>query len=162
MSHLSKFGPEAKRLGVIAALVCVMGVWTAALAQDVPSGSPLTPPPTTTEEPKRAEPAKPGDVTPVPSTTFEPTALGPRSVEGGPNIEQRAREQDNLLGRNLLLREPPKPGEFEKYVRTVADRPIPRYGQDLLLPASRDFAVPATAQHVLNLLIFLHTTLKED
>lgn len=38
-----------------------------------------------------------------------------------------------------------KPGEFEKYVEQVLGRPLPRFGSDLLLPESRDFAAPSTA-----------------
>ncbi len=38
-----------------------------------------------------------------------------------------------------------KPGEFERYVERVLGRKLPRFGSNLLLPAQRDFATPATA-----------------
>jgi protein involved in polysaccharide export with SLBB domain len=77
-------------------------------------------------------------------SVFEPVALGPNSV-ASEALEARERRQDNLLGRNITLRPPPAPGEFEEYVAEVTGRPIKRFGQDLLLASSRDFAAPATA-----------------
>ena len=52
------------------------------------------------------------------------------------------RESD---GRDLSLKTPPKPNEFERYVERVLGRKLPRFGTNLLLPAERDFATPATA-----------------
>ncbi len=46
---------------------------------------------------------------------------------------------------SLLKRQPPAPGEFEKYVSTLLGRKLPRFGENLILPALRDFATPATA-----------------
>jgi protein involved in polysaccharide export with SLBB domain len=43
------------------------------------------------------------------------------------------------------LKLPPKPNEFERYVERVLGRKLPRFGSELLLPAERDFATPATA-----------------
>lgn len=85
------------------------------------------------------------ELNPVASAVFQPTALGPSSGAVELPIEERARSQDNFLGRNLQLRALPKPGEFETYVNLVADHPVPRYGAELLLPSSRDFAAQATA-----------------
>jgi len=42
-------------------------------------------------------------------------------------------------------RPPAQPSEFEKYVRDATGRQIKRYGADLLVPATRDFSVPATS-----------------
>ena len=39
---------------------------------------------------------------------------------------------------------PAPPGEFERYVERQLGRRLPRYGASLLVPATRDFAVPAT------------------
>ena len=47
--------------------------------------------------------------------------------------------------RDLSLKTPPKPNEFERYVERVLGRKLPRFGTNLLLPAERDFATPATA-----------------
>lgn len=85
------------------------------------------------------------ELNPIASEVFQPTALGPSSGAAELPIEERARNQGNVLGRNLQLRALPKPGEFETYVNQVADHPVPRYGAELLLPSSRDFAAPATA-----------------
>ncbi len=131
--------------GACAAILCLIAQ-PAVHAQSVPSGSPLDPP--SAERGNNASSSSAsstGDVNPVPSTVFQPTALGPASGERQPGIEERARDQDNVLSRNLQLRPPPKPGEFESYVNQVADHPVPRYGAELLLPSSRDFAAPATA-----------------
>ena len=37
------------------------------------------------------------------------------------------------------------PGEFEKYVKDATGEDVKRFGADLLVPAARDFSVPATA-----------------
>lgn len=39
---------------------------------------------------------------------------------------------------------PPPPNEFESFTSIVAGKPLRRFGAELLLPASRDFIVPAT------------------
>lgn len=46
---------------------------------------------------------------------------------------------------DTVLKAPPKPNEFEKYVERVVGRKLPRFGTNLLLPSTRDFATPATA-----------------
>lgn len=43
------------------------------------------------------------------------------------------------------IKRPPAPGEFEKYIERLIGRKLPLYGTKLVLPALRDFAVPATA-----------------
>ncbi len=123
----------------------IIGIDTAS-AQSIPSGSPVqVPTGASDEETKSGESTNSSDINPVTTNVFQPTALGPESGDKQPPIEERSRLQDNALSRKLLLRDPPKPGEFETYVNAVADHSVPRYGADLLLPASRDFAVPATA-----------------
>ena len=46
---------------------------------------------------------------------------------------------------STLTRALPKPGEFELYTARLLGRKLPRFGEDLVLPALRDFAAPATA-----------------
>lgn len=46
---------------------------------------------------------------------------------------------------NPRLKPPAAPNEFERYVATVLGRKLPRFGADLLLPDSRDYALPATS-----------------
>ena len=43
------------------------------------------------------------------------------------------------------LKTPPPPSEFEQFVASAVGKTLPRFGADLLLPSSRDYAVPATA-----------------
>lgn len=73
------------------------------------------------------------------STLFDPLRL-----ESDDARRDRQRDDSDLLGRNIRLRPPPKPNEFETYVKDVTGREIRRFGQELLLEASRDFAMPAT------------------
>ena len=51
----------------------------------------------------------------------------------------------SLLDRSRGLAAPATPNEFEKYVERAIGRPLKRYGSDLLLPESRDFARAADA-----------------
>lgn len=74
------------------------------------------------------------------SSLFDPLRL-----ESDDDREDREREDSDLLGRNIRLRPPPLPNEFETYVEDVTGRKVRRFGQDLLLDASRDFAAPATS-----------------
>ena len=59
--------------------------------------------------------------------------------------EQLIEARRDAQGRDMFLKAPPKPSEFEKYVERVIGRKLPRFGSNLLLPAQRDFATPATA-----------------
>ncbi|WP_088310703.1 SLBB domain-containing protein [Novosphingobium sp. B 225] len=146
MSTYKLFGRAA--LSLCGACLLATGIIAnnAAFAQSIPSGSPVPLPTGATDgEATSRDTENASDISPVASSVFQPTALGPNGGDKQPPIEERARDQDNVLSRKLLLRDPPKPGEFENFVNGVADHPVPRYGTDLLLPASRDFAVPATA-----------------
>jgi protein involved in polysaccharide export with SLBB domain len=88
--------------------------------------------------------ARASDVNVSGPSVFEPTALGPNSVDAD-RMQDREERQENLLGRSLQLKPPPLPNEFETYVEEVVGRKVPRFGQELLLASSRDFAAPATA-----------------
>ncbi len=46
---------------------------------------------------------------------------------------------------DTIVKPTAKPGEFERYIERVLGRKLPRFGANLLLPAQRDFATPATA-----------------
>lgn len=71
---------------------------------------------------------------------FDPLRLQPEEAR-----QERERTDSDLLGRNIRLRPPPAPNEFESYVELVTGRKVRRFGQSLLLEESRDFAVPATS-----------------
>lgn len=44
----------------------------------------------------------------------------------------------------LFTRPPPQPGEFEKFVERSLGRPLPRFGESLILEGGRGFATPPT------------------
>lgn len=140
MKNTTRATVPAAMLALLAALALMQ--WPdAAQAQAFP-GTP----------PRPGEEASPGQVTPddrddsesddvdIPqSPLFDPLRL---ESEG----RQASEEDDaNLLGRNNRLRPPPEPNEFQLYVKDKTGRELRRFGQDLLLDASRDFAAPATA-----------------
>ncbi len=84
------------------------------------------------------------------STAYEPTSIDRSSnSRDSSNSNQIGgmRTSDGMLDTELLrLRQPLKPGEFETWARAVTGRStLKRFGSDLLLPGSRDFAVPATS-----------------
>lgn len=81
------------------------------------------------------EPSATTTVTPVP-------AFNPANISGASKPESMP---DPDSGRDLKNRPPAKPSEFESYVRQVTGRQIKRFGADLLVPATRDYTVPATA-----------------
>ncbi len=56
-----------------------------------------------------------------------------------------ASRQGNGSTDQPLTKRPAEQGEFERYVERVLGRKLPRFGTDLVLPAQRDFAAPATA-----------------
>jgi polysaccharide export outer membrane protein len=85
------------------------------------------------------------DFTPGAATVFAPNSLGSREPALQLGYAERLRLQENTLNNNLLMRSAPQPSEFEQFVSQVAGRPVLRYGQNLLLPSSRDFAAPASA-----------------
>lgn len=43
-----------------------------------------------------------------------------------------------------LVRRPRAPSEFETYVSNIVDKPLRRFGEDLLTPMARDFTTPPT------------------
>ena len=44
----------------------------------------------------------------------------------------------------LFTRPPPQPGEFERFVERALGRPLPRFGESLILEGGRGFATPPT------------------
>lgn len=52
---------------------------------------------------------------------------------------------DLLDVQNPRLKPPAAPGEYESWLQSVTGLTLKRFGSDLLLPANRDYAVPATA-----------------
>ena len=94
------------------------------------------------------------DTTTTQSTIYEPISIdrASNSTVQNDSTVQNANSNGPRLGDNglldiesLRLRQPPKPGEFEIWARQVTGRDLKRFGTDLLLPGTRDFAVPATS-----------------
>ncbi|MEJ5977041.1 SLBB domain-containing protein [Novosphingobium sp. PS1R-30] len=77
--------------------------------------------------------------------------LQPRSVGDQDNsalsLQQllNARSSNPVDSSSTLTKALPKPGEFELYTTRLLGRKLPRFGENLVLPALRDFAAPATA-----------------
>ena len=87
--------------------------------------------------------------TPTPSTIYQPIAVSGGATAAVPAqaapIGPAVADNGLLDLGSLRLRQPPAPGEFESWANQVTGRKLKRYGSDLLLPASRDFAAPAAS-----------------
>ena len=85
---------------------------------------------------------------PIPNPLSALDPISPAQVfdtSSGLLTAERLAYQRGLLDEGARLKPADKPGEFEEYVARVLGRRLPRFGSNLLLPASRDFATPATA-----------------
>lgn len=129
---------------------------------NVPSGSPLDPSSTssqgTTQSGSSSTSSSNQSLNGTPntqSTIYEPISVD-RSSNSSNSSNQSSTNTSNSNGprtgdnglldlESLRLRQPLKPGEFEVWAQQVTGRNLKRFGSDLLLPAARDFAVPATA-----------------
>ncbi|HEX6661798.1 MAG TPA: SLBB domain-containing protein [Sphingomicrobium sp.] len=61
------------------------------------------------------------------------------------NLVNIDRSAELLNVSRMATKAPAEPNEFERYVERALGRKLPRFGADLLTPATRDFSVPATA-----------------
>lgn len=77
------------------------------------------------------------------SPQWHPDSIGSASLRSYGRDELLRAEPGLDAARRMKA--PPKPGEFEDFVQTLVGRKLERYGADLLLPSSREFALPATA-----------------
>jgi protein involved in polysaccharide export with SLBB domain len=119
------------------------------LGQTLPSGSPLD---RNTNTQSNNNNDNYGSSAAIGQSIAAPPAsqiLEPKSINdvSGPvvNINQLGTGTSPIGTSGELWKAPAKPGEFEDYVARVLGRRLPRFGQDLLLPSVRDFAVPSTA-----------------
>jgi len=76
---------------------------------------------------------------------FRPTAVGESTTNTPYSVQDLLEAQRGLLDRSPRAVVPATPGEFEDYVARLIGRRLPRFGQNLVLPEQRDFAMPATA-----------------
>ena len=120
---------------------------------NIPNGSPLDPSNTgqNTQQNGSGDGQNQGQNS---TTNGQSTIYGPVSVErsssaaqdnANPTNAARVGENGLLDLESLKLRQPVKPGEFETWAKQVTGRDLKRFGNDLLLPGSRDFAMPATS-----------------
>lgn len=80
-------------------------------------------------------------------SSFMPGSISTSSAKGTLSNSKNS-QWNQLYGQRqgrLLVKKPAEPNEFEHYVQQETGRKIKLFGQDLLLPSQRDFAVPATA-----------------
>lgn len=135
-----------------ASLACAAPALAQSGYQDnrVPQGSPLDP--STSGYQSRQQ--TPVIMTSPYSVENDSSGLGssilqPRSINDASaaplTLDQLMAAQRPLGQEGTLWKAPAKPGEFEEYVARLLGRKLPRYGQNLLLPANRDFAAPSTA-----------------
>ncbi len=72
------------------------------------------------------------------------TAIQPFNANDQSNSPLAAQDGSGNVDQPLVKR-PPEPGEFERYVERVLGRKLPRFGSSLVIPSQRDFSAPATA-----------------
>lgn len=131
--------------GVLLSLFVAQTAFAQAIVIDprsIPDGSPLG---SSGKESSSASAAATGDTgsAPAPTTSvsvtpaFQAGTLSSTSSAGRLGVDSEPAPQP--------MKPPAAPGEFEKYVKDATGREIKRYGANLLVPSTRDFAAPATA-----------------
>lgn len=118
---------------------------TPALAQSadprVPQGSPVDPAIAT------------GQSQTIPQFPVSPSGgsqiLQPRNLQDPASsiltVDDLLRAQRSTDYQPPLTKRPAKPGEFEDFIARLLGRRLPRFGENLLLPESRDFATPTSS-----------------
>lgn len=148
-----KFGA---RIGRVAIVGLCWGMASAVLAQtsdtnagDAPSASdpsanpnPQSPPP---QSPNAGAEQDWGN-----QNIYPPQRISqPNAISNGSNqiltLQQLLSANNAPSSDATLVRQPPKPSEFENYIERLLGRKVPLFGTKLVLPALRDFAAPATA-----------------
>lgn len=113
----------------------------------VPQGSPLDP--TAGNAPSRSSAGngqqQSTDTFNIGNTSLRPANISDARSSNPLSLDDLIRAQQEVLDRSTRAKGPPSPGEFERYVERVLGRKLPRFGEDLILPAQRDFAAPSTA-----------------
>lgn len=136
-------GLRATIVAALAAVVC-----TSALAQQLPGVDQRT----TQSSDQTSQPSQQGQQSQRNNANDDQTALPSSSPIGPRTVIDTTRQTvttDQLRSAELtssqLLKPPAAPGEFELYIERLLGRKLPRFGANLILPSSRDFAQPATA-----------------
>jgi len=82
----------------------------------------------------------------VQSDPFQPIQISPETGQAATQATTNRRSEDSIaVDTSQRVKPPATPGEFQRFVRDATGRNIRRFGESLMLPASRDFAVPASA-----------------
>lgn len=131
-------GLRAAMVGALAAMAC-----TTAFAQQTPSVDPRTAQSgeQSGQQAQQSQQGQRNSATGEQSAQPQSSLVGPRTVV---DTTRQTASTDQLTS-SLLLKPPAAPGEFETYIERLLGRKLQRYGADLILPSSRDFAQPATA-----------------
>jgi len=96
-----------------------------------------TTPRTTTSDRTAQDVANTQAAVPDTSTTYRPDEIRDTSR---PDEARPANRADHDLTRPV--RNPPPPSEFETFVSKIVDKPLRRFGANLLVPDARDFTAP--------------------
>lgn len=139
---------------VVAALaMAIIAISSPASAQvdpRVPSGSPLDP--NSPSQSRDSSSDRQGNSSGGLSSSGREISQQPFTVQDQSQSQSQLLTPQQLLAAqsgqtqsSTLIKPPPKPGEFERYIERLLGRRLPRFGEDLILPAQRDFATPATA-----------------
>ncbi|MBA4048858.1 MAG: capsule biosynthesis protein [Sphingomonas sp.] len=149
-SMVMKFSnKQLRRRGVIG-LAALMAWANPAFAQvqlplpgqqtNIPQGSPLDPGATVGQQS-----VPPATILGQDDQPFRPTTIDEPDANAAQSTDQLSRAQTTTLDRNARIRQRARPSEFEDYVAKIIGRPLPRFGQDLILPSQRDFSSPSTS-----------------
>jgi len=80
------------------------------------------------------------------ATTYRPDEI--RDTTNDPYSDRerstRQRDQDDRASLTPRMRQPAPPSEFESFVSKIVDKPLRRFGANLLVPDARDFTAPPT------------------
>lgn len=165
MSSLSAYGVNAgpvraRRFGVLALAVGLFGLIALVplsaqvvdpLNPNVPSGSPLGTPGAPAPGAQGnstivvAQPSAPPQPVEIDEGRADRSATDDSGDEGTTSSRQGDRRATGITAAQDVVRRPETPSEFERYVGARLGRRLPRFGADLIVPGSRDFATPATA-----------------
>jgi protein involved in polysaccharide export with SLBB domain len=137
-----KFSNRRIVVWLLAATVATAGPATAQRAT-VPAGSPLQ---GTNDRDQDQDQERRTATVPVIDPTGGGSPVGETKISDDPrNLANIDRSAELLNVNRAGMKAPAEPNEFERYVERALGRKLPRFGTELLLPASRDFATPATA-----------------
>jgi polysaccharide export outer membrane protein len=112
--------------------------------RNLPSGSPVG-----TNQPSQGSDSSDGNTDQpaiVQSDPFEPIQINSEAGRGAAQTQNSRRaDEPTLVDTSPRVKPPAAPGEFQRFVREATGRDIRRFGEGIIVPAARDFAVPASS-----------------